>query len=32
MCSGCEACCAFCLISEECSLRCCFSGSVFVSS
>ena len=31
-CDGCDGCCAFCLICDQCSLRCSWSGSIFVSS
>ena len=32
LCSGCDGCCVNCLIGESCSLRCSWSGSIFVSS
>ena len=32
LCSGCDGCCVFCLICDACSLKCSWSGSIFVSS
>ena len=32
LCSGCDGCCAFCLIGDACSMRCSWSGSILISS